>query len=266
VGEAEAILGGLMKGKRHDLVVMSKVGLAVGPGPNDKGLSKSHVLREVENSLKRLQTDYLDVLFLHRPDGVTPLEETLAAFDLLVRQGKVRYIGVSNLPAWQVAHSLRLSERHGWERISVVQPEYSALRRAAEEELIPLCQFEGIGVTVYSPLARGLLSGRYSLQALEGQLPSGSRAAKGEQNLMAILTRRNLRIVDALKPIAEGHGLTLPQFALAWVLAQRGVSSAIVGATSVDRFTETLKGAEAALDAETLKEVDAIIRRIDDGE
>src|SRR5690606_16871975 len=117
--------------------------------------------------------------------GVTPLEETLAAFDLLVRQGKVRYIGVSNLPAWQVAHSLRLSERHGWERISVVQPEYSALRRAAEEELIPLCQFEGIGVTVYSPLARGLLSGRYSLQALEGQLPSGSRAAKGEQNLMA---------------------------------------------------------------------------------
>lgn len=262
-GEAETILGRLIKGMRDDLVIMSKIGLPMGPGVNDRGLSRTHILREINNILRRLGTDYLDILLIHRPDGVTPLEETLSAFNDLVTQGKTRYVGCSNMSAWEICKGLWISDRRNWAPFTVVQPEYSVLRRQIEAELLPFCQSEGLGVAVYSPLARGLLGGRYTADALKGQFPPGSRAAQGEKNLLSIVTGRNLRMVLELDALARRRNQTLPQFAFAWVLAQPAVTSAIIGSSNVDRLAEVLTALDTPLDEETLREVDELQRRID---
>ena len=160
-GRTEEIIGRWLQGRRHQFVLATKCRIRVGTGPNDEGLSRRHILRAVDDSLRRLGTDYIDLYQAHAPDPETPLEETLRAFDDLVRSGKVRYIGCSNYPAWQVALGLGISERHDWARFDCVQPRYNLLFRDIEAELLPLCRHEGLGVIAYNPLAGGFLSGKY---------------------------------------------------------------------------------------------------------
>jgi len=257
-GESEAILGKLLGSRRQQVVLATKVHGRVGLGVNDAGQSRYHIARAVENSLKRLQTDYIDLYQVHRFDEETPLEETLRTLDDLVRQGKVRYIGCSNYAAWQIAKAHGLSEKLGLHRFESVQPEYSLLARSIEQELLPFAASEGVGVIVYSPLGRGLLTGKYSF----GQAaPAGTRGAAGEQRLQALLEQeRHFRIVEGLQPVAARKGLTLGQLALGWVLSQPAVTSAILGASKPQHVSEAAQTAGERLSAAELAELDAIVR------
>ncbi|MCD1258366.1 aldo/keto reductase [Paenibacillus athensensis] len=257
-GESEAILGKLLGSRREQLVLATKVHGRVGLGVNDAGQSRYHIARAVEASLKRLQTDYIDLYQVHRFDEETPLEETLRALDDLVRQGKVRYVGCSNYAAWQIAKAHGISARLGLHRFESVQPEYSLLARDIERELLPLAASEGVGVLVYSPLGRGLLTGKYSFGEAA---PEGTRGAAGEQRLQALLEQeRHFRIVEGLKPVAARKGLTLGQLALAWVLSQPAVTSAILGASRPQHVSEAAQIAGARLDSAELAELDAVVR------
>lgn len=255
-GESEEILGRLLQGRRDQVVLATKVHGRVGNGVNDAGQSRYHIIRAVENSLKRLQTDHIDLYQVHRFDPDTPLEETLRALDDLVRQGKVRYLGCSNYAAWQIAKAHGISERAGLHRFESVQPEYSIITRDIERELLPFAQSEGVGVIVYSPLGRGLLTGKYK----QGEaFPQGSRGAAGEQRLLALLEQeRHFRIVEGLKPLAERRGWTLPQLALAWVLSNPAVTSAILGASHPSHVRESLRHVDEGLSGQDLWEIDTI--------
>lgn len=237
-GECETIIGKALKGKRDQVVLATKVGLRTGFGKNDAGLSRTHILREVEHSLHRLQTDYIDLYQIHRFDPNTPLEETLRALDDLVHQGKVRYIGCSNFAAWQIAKSHGISEKMNIEKFISVQPQYNLLSREIENELLPFCKSEEVGVLVYSPMARGMLSGKYKSPA---DAPPESRAAHGERLLKNYFTERNFELVDQYRALAEDNKVSLSQFALSWVLNQSAVTSAIIGASKVHHVTDAIK-------------------------
>jgi aryl-alcohol dehydrogenase-like predicted oxidoreductase len=208
----------------------------------------------VENSLRRLRTDHIDLYQCHSFDPLTPLDETLRALDDLVRQGKVRYIGCSNFAAWQIAKAHGISDRLGLERFVSVQPQYSLLVRKIEAELLPFCESEGVGAIVYSPLARGVLTGKYQPGA---PMPEGSRGAAGEQNLHKLLTDENFAKVDRFKALCQEWGLSMAQAATAWVLSHSAVTSAIVGASRPEQIPDAVAGAglqltpsqKAALDA-----------------
>jgi len=238
-GEAEEILGRAMKGRRHDFVVASKLVKRVGPGPNDEGLSRVHIMRETENILRRLQTDHLDLLQAHDVDWGTPLEETLRAFDDLIRQGKVRYIGCSNFPAWLLAKSLWIADVRNLVHFVSVQPQYNLVHREVEKELQPLCVDQGIGMIIYSPLAGGILTGKYN----KG-IPAGSRA--GDDNpLLGDRSAQMQRRIDKLRPalevldqVAREAGKTPSQVSLNWLIHKPAVSSAIIGATRPEHITE----------------------------
>lgn len=258
-GESEKILGRLLQGKRDQIVLATKVNGRVGNGVNDAGLSRFHIIRAVENSLRRLRTDHIDLYQVHRFDPNTPLEETLRALDDLVHQGKVRYIGASNFAAWQLAKAHGISDRLQLHRFESIQPEYSILTRHIEQELLPFAESESVGVIVYSPLGRGLLTGKYR----QGEAPpQGSRGAAGEQRLLALLEQeRHFQIVEGLKPLAKQRGWTLPQLALAWVLSNPAVTSAILGASRPEQVTESLRYIDERLVAEELQEIDRITRQ-----
>lgn len=248
-GEAEEILGAAIKGRRADVVVATKVRGRMGQGPNDEGLSRAHILREVENSLRRLGTDYIDLYQAHQVDWDTPLEETLRAFDDLVTQGKVRYIGCSNFPAWMLAKSLWTSDIHRLVKFVSVQPPYSLANREVEKELQPLCVDQGIGMVLYSPLGGGLLSGKYEQGA-----PEGSRGA-AESHLLEKAQRfgAGLRV---LGEIAHELGKTPAQVALNWVIHRPAVSSAIIGASRVEQLEENLGAVGWTLPAELVSRLD----------
>lgn len=256
LGESEAILGRLLKERRHQILLATKLHHPTGPGINDQGQSRYHIYRALENSLRRLGTDYVDLYQVHRFDPFTPLDETLGALSDLVQQGKIRYIGCSNYAAWQLAKAHGISALHGLRRFESVQPEYSLVTRDIERELIPYAESEQVGVIVYSPLGRGILSGKY---ATGKEPPSGSRLAAGEQRLRLLLDKRQtLGIVEAIRPIAEGRGWTLPQFALNWVLSRPDITSAILGASKSEHITETLKYSDERLTGEELEEIDRL--------
>src|SRR6516162_9917525 len=231
-GRTEEIVGKWLQGKRDRFVVATKCRMRVGHGPNDEGLSRRHILKAVEDSLRRLRTDYIDLYQPHSPDPDTPLEETLRALDDLVRQGKVRYLGCSNYPAWQVALALGISERHGWTRFDCVQPRYNLLWREIEAELTPLCVDQGIGIIAYNPLAGGFLTGKY--KAVEQPQP-GTRFALGGKTGALYRERyweqAQLEAVQRLQKLLVARGKSLLSAAIAWVLAQPGITSAIVGAS-----------------------------------
>jgi aryl-alcohol dehydrogenase-like predicted oxidoreductase len=252
-GETERILGDWLQGKRDQFVLATKCRLKVGPGPNDEGLSRRHILRAVEDSLRRLQTDYIDLYQAHFPDADTPIEETLRAFDDVVRQGKVRYVGCSNYPAWQVALALGSSARLGLVRLDCVQPRYNLLHRDIEAELLPLCRDQGLGVIPFNPLAGGLLTGKYVWQE---QPPAGTRFALGGKTGPLYRQRYwqqvQLEAVDRLKQFFGPRGKALIQVALAWVLAQPGITAAIVGASRPEQLDESLAAADLSLDTEDL--------------
>jgi aryl-alcohol dehydrogenase (NADP+) len=247
-GRTEEILGRWLKGKRDQYIVATKCRLRVGPGANDEGLSRRHVLQAAHDSLRRLQTEYIDLYQTHFPDPETPQEETLDALDALVRQGKVRYIGCSNYPAWRLALALGISSRNHLARFDCVQPRYNLLYREIETELLPLCRDQGIGVIPYNPLAGGFLSDRY--QSLDKPVP-GTRFTLGKTGDLyrdRYWQQAQFDAVQNLRRALSASGKSLVQVAIAWVLAQPGITSAIVGASRPEQLDDTLKATEMQLD------------------
>jgi aryl-alcohol dehydrogenase-like predicted oxidoreductase len=256
-GVAEEILGEAIEGRRESLVVSTKARMPVGEGPNDAGASRLHLLRECEKSLRRLRTDYIDVYHLHEWDGTTPVEETCEAMDTLVRHGKVRYWGFSNLCGWQAMKMIHAGDRRGTMRPVTQQIHYTLEARDAEYELIPLSVDQGIGVTVWSPLAAGLLTGKHRRGHLT---PEGSRQAKGWTEPPIRDVERLYDIVEVLVEVAEGRGVPPAQVALAWLLGRPAVASLIVGARSPDQLRETLPAAELKLSEEERARLDEVSR------
>jgi aryl-alcohol dehydrogenase-like predicted oxidoreductase len=254
-GDSESIIGRALKGKRDKIVLATKVGGAMGRGRNESGYSRVHIMREVEQQLVRLQTDYIDYYQVHSFKPETPLEETLRALDDLVRQGKVRYIGCSNYAAWQIAKCHAISDRMNLEKFIAVQSEYNLLRRDIENEIIPFCKSENVGLMVYSPLARGVLAGRY--RTLD-DVPEDSRAAHGEEKIKSYFTERNFSYVDQYASLAQKHGISLAQLSLAWVLQKPEVTTAIIGASKVHHVTDALKTAEWQMPEDLTQEIEKI--------
>ena len=260
-GNAEIILGkALSKYPRSSYVVATKVFWPTGDGPNDRGLSRKHIFDQVQASLKRLQTDYIDVYYCHWYDSGTPLDETLRAMDDLVRKGAIRYYGVSNWTAAQIACGLRTVDRYMLYPFIANQPSYSILDRYIEQETIPLCAKEGIGQVVYSPLAQGALTGKYSRVK---KPPENSRAAdplaKGEVSIRDFLNKPILDCVEKLKPIAEKNLMTLSEMSLSWVLRKPVVASALTGASSPEQVTANAKASGLKLSDETLFEIETVL-------
>jgi 1-deoxyxylulose-5-phosphate synthase len=252
-GRTEEIVGAWLHGRRDRFVLATKCRMRVGHGPNDEGLSRRHILKAVEDSLRRLRTDYIDLYQSHSPDLETPPEETLRAFDDLVRHGKVRYVGCSNYPAWQLALALGISERLGLARLDCVQPRYNLLYREIEAELLPLCRDQGVGVIVYNPLAGGFLSGKY--RTLE-EPPPGTRFTLGKTGDLyreRYWQQAQLEAVEHLRRHFEKRGKALATVAVAWVLAQPGVTAAIVGASRPEQLDATLAATDLALDGEDME-------------
>ncbi len=256
---AEEVLGRALHGVRRESVeIFSKLYWPVGPGPNDRGLSRKHIMESAHGSLRRLQTDYLDLYQAHRYDHETPLEETLRAFDDLVRQGKVLYVGVSEWRAEEIAAALRIAGEMGFDRIVSNQPQYSMLWRVIEAEVLPLCEKEGIGQIVFSPIAQGILTGKY----LPGSAPpAGSRATDeaGSRFIKRYLTDDILGRVQQLKPLADEAGLTLAQLAIAWTLQNPGVSAAIVGATRPEQVRDNAGASGVRLDPALMVRIDDVL-------
>ena len=240
---SETIIGRALRGRRGQAIVATKCGKRTGGGPNDASCSRWHVMREVERSLRRLQTDCIDLYQIHWFDPGTPLEETLRAFDDLIRAGKVRYIGCSNYTAWQLCKALWTSDRHGLARYDAVQPAYSPADRRIERELIPVCLDQGVGVLAYYPLAGGILTGKYRAG---GAPPRGSRA-RTQPRFAAELTGRNLELAGEMARVAAEAGATVAQLALAWVMRRPGITSALVGATTLAQQEENLGAVDLAL-------------------
>jgi 1-deoxyxylulose-5-phosphate synthase len=260
-GGTESIIGNWIKerGARERIVLATKCRGAMGPTPNDEGLSRKHVISACEASLKRLQTDYIDLYQMHWPDTSVSIEETLRALDDLVRAGKVRYIGCSNYPAWQISDAIWTSKSHGLARFASAQPRYNVLFRMIEDEILPLCRAHGVGVIAYNPLAGGMLTGRY--RALR-QIEQGTRFALGNNSGQLYQKRywkdEVFKAVDRLSSYLEGRGKSLTHAALAWVLAQDGITSAILGASSPAQLEDSLNGVELRLDDEEITTINDI--------
>jgi voltage-dependent potassium channel beta subunit len=259
-GEAEKIVGeALRKYPRESYVLATKVWGPMGERPNDRGLSRKHIMEQCEASLKRLGLDYIDLYYCHAFDYDTPLEETLRAMDDLVRQGKVLYIGISNWTAAQIAEALSIIDKYLLHRIVANQPLYNMFAREIEKEIIPLCERNGIGQVVYSPLAQGVLAGKYKAV---NDAPTGSRASDkhGSETVKSWLKDENLRKVERLHPIAEELGLTLAQLALAWTLRQPNVSSSIIGASTPEQVEDNVKASGVTIPDEVLAQIDEILQ------
>jgi aryl-alcohol dehydrogenase-like predicted oxidoreductase len=255
--KSEEIIGKAIKGDRHSVVVATKVECRTGPGPNDSGLSRKHIIQGVDESLQRLQTDYIDLLYCHAPDYDTPLEETLRTFDDLVRQGKVRYIGCSNFSAGLTWKSLWVSDVHNLVRFECNEPPYNLLARDIEVEVLPMCASEGLGVCVYNPLAGEMLTGRHKF----GKPPAEGRfthPTMGQGYLARYWSDMNFKAVDRIKQLAKEHGCTLAQFALAWILNNGVITSALSGATTVDQIKENVAAADIKLSKEELRACDEV--------
>jgi len=237
VGHAEKVLGETLKEKRDKVVITTKIFHPVGSDHNDRGLSKVHLMREIEKSLKRLQTDYVDVLMFHEPDKNVPLEESLRAADNIVKQGKARYIGFSRFPTWQIGESLRLAERYHFEPVSVVQNRYNLIHREAEIELLPFLKSSSLGLMVFSPLCIGLLSGRFKRGEAS---PKDTPWGQGYQGIDLLLTEEIDRTVDELRKIAKKRNKTPAQVAIAWILSHPEISSVIIGPDTPEQVEENV--------------------------
>ncbi|MCO5967991.1 aldo/keto reductase [Actinoallomurus soli] len=252
-GGSEEILGRWLKTKnRDDFIIATKAFNAMGPGPNDRGLSRKHILDAVHASLRRLGTDHIDLYQVHNWDNATPLEETLSTLDTLVRNGTVRYVGTSNFCGWQLQKALDLSAMHGWEPFVCLQPLYNLLDRDAEWELLPVCRAEGLGVIPWSPLRAGWLSGKYRRGTTS---PSdGSRVKQGEVSgtipWSKYATERTWRVVDEVSAIAEETGRTAAQVSLRWLMQRAPVTAPIIGARTLDQVKDDLAAVEWSLTAE----------------
>ena len=261
-GAAESVLGGALAGiPRESVELCTKVYWPTGPGPNDRGLSRKHILASCAASLRRLGTDYVDVYQAHRFDHQTPLEETLRAFEDLVRQGKVLYVGVSEWRAEEIEEALKIADQMGFDRIVSNQPQYSLLWRVIEEEVLPLCAEQGIGQIVWSPLAQGVLTGKYHPGSPP---PEYSRATDptGSGFIGHFLGTDLLTRVEQFAELAAAAGLTPARLALAWILRNPLVSSAIVGASRPEQITENVGAVDISLDADLVEAVEAVFEPV----
>ena len=252
-GESEEIVGKALKGRRDRVVLATKVHGPMGEDPNSQGNSRRWITQAVEGSLRRLRTDHIDLYQIHRPAPDTDIEETLSVLTDLVRAGKVRAIGSSTFPASAIVEAQWIAERRGLARFRAEQPPYSILNRGIEREVLPLCQAYGMGALVWSPLAKGLLTGRYR----EGQAPPDSLRVKVFASQMS--DAGHLRAVERLIPVAQAAGLSLTHMALAFAIAHPGVTSAILGPRTVRQLDDLLAGVNVALDDETLDRIDAVV-------
>ncbi|MGE0607518.1 MAG: aldo/keto reductase [Pirellulales bacterium] len=253
-GVAEEIVGQAISDRRDRVILATKVGAPIGPGPQDRGLSASHLLREVDRSLRRLQTDYIDLYIIHWPDKHVPIEATLAAMDQCVRQGKVRYFGASNHSAWQLCEMLWLAEKHGWPRVVSSQIPFSMLRREFQPDLA-FCHKHNIAVTPYQALQGGLLTGKYRRNA---PLPADSRAAE-KPDWIWKLDEALYQRLDALAGLASEAGASFAEYAVAWTLAQPAIQSPIIGAKRIEQIAEAVKGAQLQIPPEHFARIDAAV-------
>jgi aryl-alcohol dehydrogenase-like predicted oxidoreductase len=257
-GESEELLGRAIGRRRRDVVLATKLLGPVGPGPDDQGLSRLHVMRALEDSLRRLGTDYIDLYQIHNYDHVTPLEETLGALDDAVRQGKVRYIGCSNLAAWQISKALGISALHGQARFVADQTHYSLVSRDAERDLVPMAEDAGLSLTVWSPLAGGLLSGKFDRDG--ATTDEDARRVRVGVDFVRFDEEQGFRVVDVLRTVAARHEVSPARVAIAWLLAQRAVTSVIVGARKLDQLTDNIAASGLTLTEQDLAELDDVSR------
>lgn len=263
-GRSEEVTGEALKrnGKRHEVVLATKVHGTMGAGVNDLGNSRRHIIEQCESSLRRLQTDYIDLYQIHRPQPDIPIDETLRALDDLIRAGKVRYIGSSTYAAWQLVESLWVAKELGLHRFVCEQPPYNLLDRRIERELLPMAQTYGFAIIPWSPLAGGLLTGKYQ----RGQdPPKDSRFADYENNPLQRrrMTERIFDVIEGLQPLAEEKSVTLSQLALAWCLQQPGVTSPIVGPRTLEQFEDNLGALDVTFTDDDRRQIDRVARRGD---
>jgi aryl-alcohol dehydrogenase-like predicted oxidoreductase len=258
-GESETIVGKALKDRRASVILATKVHFPMGEGPNDHGNNRVNIMREVENSLRRLQTDYIDLYQLHRPDPDTPIEETLRALDDLVGQGKVRYIGTSTFPAWELVESYWVSDVRNLARFVCEQPPYSILVRSIEKDVLPVCEKFGTGVIPWSPLNRGWLAGKYR----RGQdVDPESRVARSDPFIDSPDSekgRRKLELVEQLIPMAEEAGANLARYALAWTLVNPVVTAPIIGPRIMSQLEDNLKALDVRIPPEHLARIDEMV-------
>ncbi|MGG4043784.1 aldo/keto reductase [Paenibacillus favisporus] len=260
--ESERIIGLALEGRRQKAVLATKAGLIMGQGPNGRGSSRYHLMQELENSLRRLRTDYVDLYQIHTFDPHTPLEETLRTLDDMVRSGKVRYIGASNYAAWELMKAIGISEAKGLNRFVSTQVSYSLADRTPERELVPMCLDQGVGIIPYFPLAGGILTGKYSL---ENRAPEQSRADT-DPNFSRFVIDRNIQLGQEVGRLAAGLELAPSSLSLAWLMGRPAVSTVIVGATRTSQLADNLRSVEMTLSAETIQELDRISEPFRNGE
>jgi aryl-alcohol dehydrogenase-like predicted oxidoreductase len=265
-GESEEIVGRALKGKRDDVVLATKVHGEMGPGLNQRGNSRVWIMREVENSLRRLGTDHIDLYQIHRPEAETDVEETLGALTDLQRQGKIRYFGSSTFAGWQVVEAQWVAERRGLSRFRTEQPPYSIFVRGIEHDVLPVAQTYGMGVLVWSPLCRGWLTGRYRREDFDDTPESRATRTKTRGGAIAKQfdlsrpeTQRKLDLVEDLVKVAANAGVSMTHLAMAFVLAHPGVTSAIIGPRTPEQLDDLLAGADVRLDPDTLDAIDEIV-------
>ncbi len=255
-GMSEEIIGEVLQGKRpQDVLISTKARMPVADGVNNEGFSRLHLIRECEKSLKRLRTDHIDIYYLHQWDGVTPVEEMMETLDTLIKQGKIRYIGCSNFSGWQIMKAMMAADKHNCQRFVTQQIHYTLEAREAEYELLPIGVDQGLGALIWSPLAGGLLSGKYSR---ETQLQEEGRFAKGWNEPPVHDFNRLWNIVDILKEIAAEKGITVAQTSLAWTLARPGISSLVVGARKLSQLEDTIKATDVVLTQEETERLNKV--------
>jgi aryl-alcohol dehydrogenase-like predicted oxidoreductase len=254
-GRSEEFIGKALVARRKEAIIATKFYFSMGEGPDDRGGSRQHILREVEASLSRLNVETIDLYQIHRWDENTPIQETMRALEDLIRAGKVRYIGASNFSAWQLTHANAVAEMQGWSKFVSIQPHYHMFERDIEEELIPACEYFNIGVLPYFPLAGGFLTGKYE----EGKsAPEGSRGENSDY-VQSYMTPANFRKLDALKAFAEDRDRALNELAIAWLLTQPQISSVIAGVTSVGHVLDNVKAADWQLSDVEMDEINQIL-------
>lgn len=256
-GVSESYIGKAIAGQRDRFVIASKMGLPVGDGPNDGGLSRGHIMSSIEGTLRRLDTDYVDLYYAHRPDPATPIEETLRAFDDLVRQGKVRYVGCSNYAGWEIATACGVAERRGYAPFLVSQSPYNLFERSLETEVLPCCRHHGLSIAAYSPLAQGVLTGKYRRGA---PIPRGTRAWKNPSPMLArYMTDERLETVERLDAWTRDQGRRLGELAIAWLLEKPYVCTVLVAVTSNEQLEANVNATDWTLSPDQVQEVDAIV-------
>jgi aryl-alcohol dehydrogenase-like predicted oxidoreductase len=251
-GESETMLGKALGKRRHTIVLATKVRGRVGPGPNQVGLSRSHIVESVEESLTRLGTDYIDLYQIHRPDALTNMEDTLRALDDLVRAGKVRYIGCSNLEAWMMMKALAISREQTLERFRCTQSYYSLVGREIERQILPLIKDQGLGLLVWSPLAGGFLSGKFT------RTGGDENARRSKFDFPPVHKEKGFDVLDVLTSVAGRHQVSVAQIALAWLLAKEAVTSVIIGAKKLSQLDDNLKSIDVTLSEDDVKALDEV--------